>query len=215
MTLPEAKNNMFPFFPDVHGAPFNGMEAMSYLTRWTVDLASNSEDFESVTKLTDTAGEFPRIDDRMTGLPYRYGWMLVIDPTQPVELKGGSAGGMIMNTLGMVDHKTGKEQKRIKNISDPYQLGFSPDLFCHEPQVMEAPAAGLLPGISGLQLGIVAAFEADPLKAMRVKVLLPGIDAKAGAALPGVKQVDVLMTFDPPWGMDMMSDEARLELGFM
>ena len=61
------------------------------------------------------------------------------------------------------------------------QLGFSPDLFCHEPQVMEAPAAGLLPGVSGLQLGIVAAFEADPLKAMRVKVLLPGIDAKAGA----------------------------------
>jgi metal-sulfur cluster biosynthetic enzyme len=26
---------------------------------------------------------------------------------------------------------------------------------------------------------------------------------------------DVKMTFDPPWGMDMMSDEARLELGFM
>ncbi len=38
---PEAKNNMFPFFPDVHGAPFNGMEAVSFLTRWTVDMASN------------------------------------------------------------------------------------------------------------------------------------------------------------------------------
>ena len=33
--------------------------------------------------------------------------------------------------------------------------------------------------------------------------------------LPGVKQVDVEMTFQPQWGMDMMSDEARLELGFM
>ncbi|MDF2142765.1 SUF system Fe-S cluster assembly protein [Paenirhodobacter sp. CAU 1674] len=31
----------------------------------------------------------------------------------------------------------------------------------------------------------------------------------------GVKSVDVEMTFDPQWGMDMMSDEARLELGFM
>jgi metal-sulfur cluster biosynthetic enzyme len=31
----------------------------------------------------------------------------------------------------------------------------------------------------------------------------------------GVKSVNVKMTFDPPWGMDMMSDEARLELGFM
>ena len=28
-------------------------------------------------------------------------------------------------------------------------------------------------------------------------------------------QVNVAMTFDPPWGMEMMSDEARLELGFM
>ncbi|MEM6727131.1 MAG: SUF system Fe-S cluster assembly protein, partial [Pseudomonadota bacterium] len=23
------------------------------------------------------------------------------------------------------------------------------------------------------------------------------------------------ITWDPPWGMDMMSEEARLELGFM
>ena len=31
----------------------------------------------------------------------------------------------------------------------------------------------------------------------------------------GVKSAEVGMTFDPPWGMEMMSDEARLELGFM
>ena len=39
---PEAKNNIFPFFPDVQGAPFNGREAMSYLTRWTVELRGGS-----------------------------------------------------------------------------------------------------------------------------------------------------------------------------
>jgi metal-sulfur cluster biosynthetic enzyme len=27
--------------------------------------------------------------------------------------------------------------------------------------------------------------------------------------------VDVELTWEPQWGMDMMSDEARLELGFM
>jgi metal-sulfur cluster biosynthetic enzyme len=27
--------------------------------------------------------------------------------------------------------------------------------------------------------------------------------------------VDVSLVWEPPWGMDMMSDEARLELGFM
>jgi FeS assembly SUF system protein len=44
---------------------------------------------------------------------------------------------------------------------------------------------------------------------------MPGWVADAVGAVPGVKQVDVQMTFDPPWGMDMMSDEAKLELGFM
>ncbi|CUH40049.1 FeS assembly SUF system protein [Jannaschia seosinensis] len=44
---------------------------------------------------------------------------------------------------------------------------------------------------------------------------MPGWVADAVAAVPGVKTVDVDMTFEPPWGMEMMSDEARLELGFM
>ena len=44
---------------------------------------------------------------------------------------------------------------------------------------------------------------------------MPGWVASAVEPIPGVKEVDVQMTFDPPWGMDMMSDEARLELGFM
>ena len=31
--------------------------------------------------------------------------------------------------------------------------------------------------------------------------------------MPGVKDVDVEFTFDPPWGQDMMTDEARPDLG--
>ncbi|HEU4760268.1 MAG TPA: metal-sulfur cluster assembly factor [Dehalococcoidia bacterium] len=31
--------------------------------------------------------------------------------------------------------------------------------------------------------------------------------------LPGVNDVDVEITFDPPWYPDMMSDEARADLG--
>jgi len=34
-------------------------------------------------------------------------------------------------------------------------------------------------------------------------------------AIEGIKQVHVTLTFDPPWTRDMMSEEARLELGFM
>lgn len=44
---------------------------------------------------------------------------------------------------------------------------------------------------------------------------MPGWVADAIGPLAGVKQVNVNMTFDPPWGMEMMSDEAKLELGFM
>ena len=44
---------------------------------------------------------------------------------------------------------------------------------------------------------------------------MPGWVADAIEPLEGVKHVDVDLTWDPPWGMDMMSDEARLELGFM
>ncbi|WP_374528911.1 carotenoid oxygenase family protein [Novosphingobium sp.] len=131
--IPEAKNNMFPFFPDVNDAPFNGMEAMSYLTRWTVDMASNSDEFDSITKLTETAGEFPRIDDRMTGLPYRYGWMLEMDYRRPVELKGGSAGGLLMNCLCLIDHQTGKEQHwwcgPVSSLQEP----------CFVPRSKDAP----------------------------------------------------------------------------
>lgn len=44
---------------------------------------------------------------------------------------------------------------------------------------------------------------------------MPGWVAGAIEPLPGVKQVDVDLVWEPQWGMDMMSDEARLELGFM
>lgn len=44
---------------------------------------------------------------------------------------------------------------------------------------------------------------------------MPGWVADAVEPLAGVKQVNVELVWEPPWGMDMMSDEARLELGFM
>ncbi|MFO1430286.1 MAG: phage baseplate assembly protein V [Candidatus Competibacteraceae bacterium] len=44
-----------------------------------------------------------------------------------------------------------------------------------------APAAGLLPAVHGFQIGIVDAFEADPDKEFRVKVILQAIDETKGA----------------------------------
>lgn len=44
---------------------------------------------------------------------------------------------------------------------------------------------------------------------------MPGWVQDAVEAVPGIKSAAVALVWDPPWGMDMLSDEARLELGFM
>jgi FeS assembly SUF system protein len=38
---------------------------------------------------------------------------------------------------------------------------------------------------------------------------------RAVEEVEGVNKVEVVMTFDPPWTPERMSDEARLELGWM
>ncbi len=75
-------------------------------------------------------------------------------------------------------------------------------------------------------LGLIYTIEIDGENAVLVLMSLtapgcpvagemPGWVAEAIEPLAGVKQVDVELVWEPPWGMDMMSDEARLELGFM
>ena len=75
-------------------------------------------------------------------------------------------------------------------------------------------------------LGLVYTVDISPENEVKIVMTLtapgcpvagemPGWVADAVEPLPVVKNVDVQMTFEPQWGMDMMSDEARLELGFM
>ncbi len=46
-----------------------------------------------------------------------------------------------------------------------------------------------------------------------VDILVDDITA-AARAVDGIENVNVDLTFDPPWDKSMMSEEARLELGF-
>jgi FeS assembly SUF system protein len=75
-------------------------------------------------------------------------------------------------------------------------------------------------------LGLIYTIEISDENAVEVTMTLtapgcpvagemPGWLADAIEPVAGVKHVNVAMTFDPPWGMEMMSDEARLEMGFM
>ena len=40
------------------------------------------------------------------------------------------------------------------------------------------------------------------------------VDSKV-RAIEGITDVHVHLTFDPPWNRDMMTEEAKLELGFL
>jgi carotenoid cleavage dioxygenase len=107
--VPQAENNSFPFFPDINDAPFDAIAGRPFLHRWTVNLASKSDAFESVEKRTELIGEFPRIDDRYAGRKYQHGWMLVMDPDKPFEGPGARASGFRMNMIGHIDMVTGQQ----------------------------------------------------------------------------------------------------------
>lgn len=44
--------------------------------------------------------------------------------------------------------------------------------------------------------------------------LMEEVNSKV-ATIDGVNKVDVNLTFNPPWTKDLMSEEAKLELGFL
>ena len=129
--VPMAAGNMFPFFPDTEGLPFEPHNAAARMTRWTVDMRDNSDDI-AMTKIADLIGEFPRVDDRFAGRKNRWGWQLVQDLSKPVDLPGGrSASGMMMNTLGRIDMETGE--------TDTYWVGSTSSL--QEPAFVPRPGS--------------------------------------------------------------------------
>jgi len=75
-------------------------------------------------------------------------------------------------------------------------------------------------------LGLIYSIRIDGENAVDVDMTLtapgcpvagemPGWVADAVEPLAGIKQVDVRLVWEPPWDMSRLSDEARLELGFM
>ncbi|MDM0078914.1 carotenoid oxygenase family protein [Variovorax sp. J2P1-59] len=62
-----------PLFPYPDGRPTDPQRSVARLCRWTFDLTASSDRFEQQ-PLDDLSGEFPRIDERRAGLPYRHGW---------------------------------------------------------------------------------------------------------------------------------------------
>jgi Rhs element Vgr protein len=59
-------------------------------------------------------------------------------------------------------------------------FGLPEHWYYQREDIIEKPAAGLIPGINGLQIGIVIQLENDPDKEDRVKIRLPLIDMQEG-----------------------------------
>ena len=92
--------------------------------------------------------------------------------------------------------------KVLKTIFDPeipvdiYELGLIYDVFVNED------------------------FDAKVLMTLTspncpVAESLPAEVEEKVKSIKGINQVEVEMTFDPPWTKDLMSEEAKLELGFL
>jgi len=84
-----------PLFPNADGS--RGENVGAYLVRWIFDL-SGATDTIREEPLDDLPGEFPRFDERFSGLGYRHGWFAAQTRTGKVEF----------NALAHIDHATGR-----------------------------------------------------------------------------------------------------------
>ncbi len=60
------------------------------------------------------------------------------------------------------------------------QFGFSEQWFYQRDDIIDRPASGIIPGINGLQIGIVMQLENDPAGEHRIKIKLPLVEMKDG-----------------------------------
>lgn len=75
-------------------------------------------------------------------------------------------------------------------------------------------------------LGLIYEVNVLPGEMVEIVMTLTSPNCPAAASLPaeveqkakavsGVKDVTLELVFDPPWNQEMMSEEAKFELGFM
>ncbi len=90
-----------------------------------------------------------------------------------LELDGVSARFTGLSLISGVRHRVDRDGWRTD-----IALGLSPQHHAERREFAGLPASGLLPPVQGLQVGIVDAFKEDPDGELRVRVILPAIDAK-------------------------------------
>jgi carotenoid cleavage dioxygenase-like enzyme len=89
-----------PAFPDANGKSPSDSDLRQYLTRWTMDYANPGS--VVTTRLNDSVCEYPKIDERRVGMPYRFGF---------VACAGGpGTGDLFHRAVGRYELETGQLQ---------------------------------------------------------------------------------------------------------
>jgi probable FeS assembly SUF system protein SufT len=151
------------------------------------------------------------------------------DPVVITQSLGGSY--TVMTPVGFLARIDGKDADAIGEpvaIADaaaqegksPEELAWDQLRTCFDPEIP----------VNIVDLGLVYGCTLTPLSEggnrIDVKFTLTAPGCGMGDVLredikgklltiPGVKDADVQVVFDPPWGMQMMSDAAKLQLGMM
>jgi FeS assembly SUF system protein len=111
----------------------------------------------------------------------------------------------------------------------PAEAGFTPDPLNSlklQPALVEAVSKVFDPEIpvNIYELGLIYSLEADSDMNVQVRMTLTAPACPAAQTIPidverrvrevpGVKNVNVAVVWDPPWTRDRMSDAAKLSLG--
>jgi len=80
--------------------------------------------------------------------------------------------------------------------------------------------------VSIYELGLIYEINIDEQKIAHITMTLTAPNCPEAEFLPvevhdkvkeieGISDVEIILTFDPPWNEDLMSDEAKLELGLL
>lgn len=105
--------------------------------------------------------------------------------------------GKVLEILGTGERFQGKvfvsgvrHQYAGGNWETDVQFGLNPEPFAETFNLRPLPAAGLLPAVSGLQMGVVTALEGDPEGEDRIKVRLPLVNPQEEGAWARLATLD-------------------------
>lgn len=105
--------------------------------------------------------------------------------------------GLMLSLSGVGDRFNGnafvtavRQHINYDNWETDIQFGFSPKWFSKNENIIDTPAAGLLPAVQGLHIGIVSQLQDDPDGEDRVMVRMPLIDPQGEGIWARIASLD-------------------------